>query len=180
LPVEYLANLSALKFEFSTMDLGALSRFVNANATLLVALMVLSILGITGIAIQTILAHRKRDQTIRRSQRVSKIQSDPILPIPQTSGPLVLPNRWLRSGEAATTSDGGCFLYIDRVTAAIESAALTVRVDGEPVHLNYALRVGEQLEASGKYGTYTLKLYAVNGTQAQVAIALLNRHFEAR
>jgi hypothetical protein len=162
------------------MDLGALSRFVNTNATLLVALTVLTILGITGITIQTMLAHRKRDQMIRRSQRVIRPPTDPVQPIPQSSGPLVLPDRWLRSGEAATTSDGGCFLYVDRVTATTESAALTVRVDGEPVHLNHALRVGEQLEASGKYGTYTLKLYAVNGTQAHVAIALLNRHFEAR
>jgi hypothetical protein len=69
-------------------------------------------------------------------------------------------------------------LYIDRVLPSVRSAELTVRVDGYPVLQNHSIRSGERLEAAGKNGTYVLELYGVEGIQANLAVALRNRHRE--
>jgi hypothetical protein len=67
-------------------------------------------------------------------------------------------------------------LYIDRVLPAVRSAELTLRVDGYAVLQNHPIRSGERLEADGRNGTYVLELYAVEGIQAQLAVALRNHH----
>ena len=59
---------------------------------------------------------------------------------------------------------------------AVRSAELTLRIDGYPVHQNRPIRTGERLETRGKNGIYVLELYAVEGTQANLAVALRNHH----
>ena len=64
----------------------------------------------------------------------------------------------------------------DRVLPSVRSPELTVRVDGYAVLQNHSIRSGERLEAAGKNGTYVLELYGVEGIQANLAVALRNRH----
>jgi hypothetical protein len=93
-----------------------------------------------------------------------------------TGDPVVLSSRWIRSGGAATTTDGGCLLLITKVLPALRSVELTLRVDGDAVLENHAIRTGERLEAAGKNGTYILQLYGVEGIQAHLSIALRSHH----
>jgi hypothetical protein len=89
---------------------------------------------------------------------------------------VVLSRRWIRTGTAATTSDGGCLVFIEKVYSAIRSVELTIRVDGDAVLQNHAVHVGDRLETAGKYGTYILRLYAAEAVQANLAVALRSRH----
>jgi len=63
-------------------------------------------------------------------------------------------------------------LIIDRVTPAQRLALFTIRVDGLPVLQGHAIRCGETVELPGRSGTYLLRLWAVDGIQAAVSIAL--------
>lgn len=151
-------------------------RFVRDNSTLLVSLMVVAIMGAAWIVFEAMRSHRRRDEVFALRRRVNELETERASTNPSSGDPMVLSSRWIRSGRTATTSDGGCLLYIDRVLPAVRSAELTVRVDGYAVLQNHAIRSGERLEATGKNGTYVLELYAVDGLQAHVAVALRNRH----
>lgn len=158
------------------MDTSAILRFLRDNSAFLLFLVAAVVLGGAWVIAEVLRANHRRDEVMRLRQRLIALQQEQNAAAGAFSDPVVLASRWLRTGNAATTSDGGCLIYIDRVLAAAGSASLTMRVDGEAVHLNHMLQVGSHLEAPGKYGTYILKLYGVDGIQANVAIALRGRH----
>jgi hypothetical protein len=135
-----------------------------------------AIMGAAWIVFEAMRSHRRRDEVFALRRRVNELETERASTNPSFGDPMVLSSRWIRSGRTATTSDGGCLLYIDRVLPAVRSAELTIRVDGYAVLQNHAIRSGERLEANGKNGTYVLELYGVDGLQAHVAVALRNRH----
>jgi hypothetical protein len=151
-------------------------RFVRDNITLLSSLMLVAIMAAAWIIIEAMRSHRRRDEVFALRRRVNELETERASTNPSFGDPMVLSSRWIRSGRTATTTDGGCLLYIDRVLPAVRSAELTIRVDGYAVLQNHAIRSGERLEANGKNGTYVLELYGVDGLQAHVAVALRNRH----
>jgi hypothetical protein len=133
-------------------------------------------MGAAWIVFEAMRSHRRRDEVFALRRRVNELETERASTNPSFGDPMVLSSRWIRSGRTATTTDGGCLLYIDRVLPAVRSAELTIRVDGYAVLQNHAIRSGERLEANGKNGTYVLELYGVDGLQAHVAVALRNRH----
>jgi hypothetical protein len=151
-------------------------RFVRDNSTLLVSLMVVAIIAAAWIVFEAMRSHRRRDEVFTLRRRINELETERASTNPSFGDPMVLSSRWIRSGRTATTTDGGCLLYIDRVLPAVRSAELTIRVDGYAVLQNHSIRSGERLEANGKNGTYVLELYGVDGLQAHVAVALRNRH----
>jgi hypothetical protein len=151
-------------------------RFVRDNITLLASLLVVATMGAAWIVFEAMRSHRRRDEVFALRRRVNELETERASTNPSFGDPMVLSSRWIRSGRTATTTDGGCLLYIDRVLPAVRSAELTIRVDGYAVLQNHAIRSGERLEANGKNGTYVLELYGVDGLQAHVAVALRNRH----
>ena len=153
-------------------------RFVRDNITALASLAVLAIMGAAWIVFEALRSHRRRDEVFALRRRVTELEMEHASTHPSAGDPVVLSSRWIKSGGAAATSDGGCLLYIDRVSPAVRSAQLTVRVDGYPVLQNHAVKSGERLEAAGKNGIYVLELYAVEGIQAHLAVALRNHHRE--
>ncbi len=155
---------------------GQALRFVRDNITLLLFLAVVAILAAAWIVFEALRSHRRRDEVFALRRRVGELEREQASAQPSFGDPVVLSSRWIRSGGAATTSDGGCLLFVDRVLPAVRSAELTVRVDGYAVLQHHSIRAGERLEASGKNGTYVLELYGVEGIQAQLAVALRNRH----
>jgi hypothetical protein len=90
---------------------------------------------------------------------------------------VVLTQRWVRRGAAATTSDGGCLLIVDAVTPGRRAASITVRLDGWP-GVRHDVRIGHPLEVSGNLGTYTLELEGVNTLDACIGVTLRSRHAE--
>jgi hypothetical protein len=153
-------------------------RFVRDNITALVSLAVVAIMGAAWIVFEALRSHQRRDEVFALRRRVTELETERASTHPSSGDPVVLSSRWIKSGGAAATSDGGCLLYIDRVSPAVRSAQLTVRVDGYPVLENHSIKSGERLEAAGKNGTYVLELYAVEGIQAHLAVALRNHHRE--
>jgi hypothetical protein len=151
-------------------------RFVRDNLTLLVFLAVTAIMATAWIIFEALRSHKRRDEVFALRRRVSELERERASSQPSFGDPVVLSSRWIRSGGAATTSDGGCLLYIEKVLPAVRSAELTVRVDGYAVLQNHSLRTGERLETPGKNGIYVLELYGVEGIQAHLAVALRNRH----
>jgi hypothetical protein len=151
-------------------------RFVRDNITLLVFLAVVAIMGAAWIVFEAMRSHRRRDEIFGLRRKVRELETERASVHPSFGDPVVLSSRWVKSGGTATTSDGGCLLYIDRVLPSVRSAELTVRVDGYAVLQNHSIRSGERLEAAGKNGTYVLELYGVEGIQANLAVALRNRH----
>ena len=160
-------------------DWSIILRFVRDNVTLLLFIVVVTIMGGAWIVFEAIRGQRSRDEVFRLKMRIRELEMDKASAGLRLTDPLVLANRWIQSGAAAATSDGGCLVYVDRVYPEAGSAELTLRVDGYPAIERQGLRVGERVEAAGKYGTYILELYAVDGIRASVAVALRNRHMDA-
>jgi|SRR5579871_2093663 len=159
---------------------GPLLRFVRDNATLLVTFAVAIIMGSTWIVFEALRSHKRRDEVFALRRRVAELEREKASLAPSFGDPVVLTSRWVQSGGASTTSDGGCLLYVDKVSAAVRSAELTLRIDGIAVHQKHALRAGERLEARGKNGTYVLELYGVEGIRAHLAVALRSHHRAVR
>jgi hypothetical protein len=159
-------------------DLTTSLRFVRDNITLLVFVVLLTVVGGAWVVFEAFRSHKNRAEVERLRRRLSEVTQERATPRPAFTDPVVLSSRWVRSGAAATTTDGGCLLYVNKVSAASSFADLTIRIDGYAVLENHSIGVGERLEASGKFGTYILELSAVDGVQANVAIALRNRHKE--
>jgi len=159
-------------------DLTTALRFVRDNISLLVFVVLLAVVGGAWIVFEAVRSHKNREEVERLRRRLSEVTQERTVPRPTFTDPVVLSSRWVRSGAAATTSDGGCLLYVNRVFAASSFADVTIRIDGYAVLENHSIGVGERLEASGKFGTYILELSAVDGVQANVVVALRNRHKE--
>ena len=116
---------------------------------------------------------RRRVEHLEMAQ--ASLQS-PAVALHPTRDPTVLEPRWITKGHSATTSDGGCLTLVDDVLPSASQALLTLRVDGLPVMRRRLSNIGDVVELSGHYGTYTVQLVAVSGIQAQLAVWLRNRH----
>ena len=160
-------------------DLATSLRFVRDNIALLLIVVLVTIVGGAWILFEAFRSHKNREEVERLRQRLSELSQERGVPRPSFTDPVVLTSRWIRSGAAATTTDGGCLLYVNKVSAPSNFADLTIRIDGCAVFENHSIGVGERLEASGKLGTYILELSAVDGVQANVVVALRNRHKDA-
>jgi hypothetical protein len=159
-------------------DLATSLRFVRDNITLLVFVVLLTSVGGAWIVFEALRSHKNREEVERLRRRLSEVAQERANPRPTFTDPVVLSSRWIRSGAAATTTDGGCLLYVNKVSASSGFADLTIRIDGYAVLENHSIGVGERLEAGGKFGTYILEVSAVDGVQANVVVALRNRHKE--
>jgi hypothetical protein len=155
---------------------GPVLRFVHDNITLLVSLAVAGIMASAWIVFEAMRSHSRRDQIFALRRKVAELERSRSSFDPSSGDPVVLPSRWVRVGSAATTSDGGCWLYLERVSMATRSASLSLRIDGMAALEGQAIRAGERLEAGGKNGTYVVELYGVEGTRAHVAVGLRSRH----
>jgi len=153
-------------------------RFIQNNITILVALAMVFIMASAWIVFEALRSHRSRKEVFRLRRKVSMLEAERVTLVPDFNDPVVLSRRWLRASTAATTSDGGCLVFIEKVYPAIRSVELTIRVDGDAVLKNHPVHVGDRLETNGKYGTYILRLYAAEAVQANLAIALRSRHKE--
>lgn len=153
-------------------------RFIQNNITVLVALFVIFLMVSAWIVFEALRSHRSRKEVFRLRRKISLLEAQRATLVPDFNDPVVLSRRWVRTGTAATTSDGGCLVYIEKVYPAIRSIELTIRVDGDAVLQNHSVHVGDRLETNGKYGTYILRLYAAEAIQANLAIALRSRHNE--
>jgi hypothetical protein len=151
-------------------------RFVRDNTTLLIIVVLVTIAGGAWIMLEAFRSHKNREEVQKLRRRMGELGQDRTTPHPTFADPVVLSSRWIRSGAAATTTDGGCLLYVNKVSAASSFADLTIRIDGYAVLENHSVGVGERLEANGKLGTYILEVSAVDGVLANVAVALRNRH----
>ena len=156
-----------------------LLHFVRDNLSVLLFLVVVTVLGGAWVVFEALRSQKNRDEVSRLRRRVQELEAMQAEVRQPFADPLVLQARWIRTGSAATTTDGGCLLFVDKVSVPSSSAALTVRVDGYPVLQQHDVQVGQRLEAAGKYGTYILELCAVQPTQANVAVALRSRHKRA-
>ncbi len=153
-----------------------LIRFIQNNITLLVALAIVFIMASAWIVFEALRSQRSRKEVFHLRRKIGMLETERITLVPDFNDPVVLSRRWIRTGAAATTSDGGCLVFIEKVYPAIRSVEFTVRVDGDAVLQNHSVHVGDRLETAGKYGTYILRLYAAEAVQANLAIALRSRH----
>lgn len=156
-----------------------LLRFIQNNITLLVSLAVLFLMASAWIMFEALRSHRSQKEVFRLRRKISMLEAERVNLVPEFSDPLVLARRWIHSGAAATTSDGGCLVYVDRISSGIRTADVTIRVDGEAALQKEPIHVGDHREVPGKFGTYIIKLYATEGAQASFAIALRSHHKES-
>jgi len=153
-------------------DVAPLIGFVRDHFLLIAGLCGVGLLFLGWALVEAFKTDKHGDEIIRLRQRLYELERDANNPEFRSPDPLVLSRRWARSGAALTSNDGGCLLIIDRVTPAQRLALFTIRVDGLPVLQGHAIRCGETVELPGRSGTYLLRLWAVDGIQAAVSIAL--------
>lgn len=154
-------------------------RFIQTNITILVALTIVFMMASAWIVFEALRSHRSRKEVFRLRRKISQLEAQRVTLVPDFNDPVVLSRRWIRTSTAATTTDGGCLVYVEKIYPAIRTVELTIRVDGDAILQNHSLHVGDRLEAHGKYGTYILRLYAAEAVQANLAIALRSRHKES-
>ncbi len=156
-----------------------LLRTVHDNIALIFSGLVVAVLGVAWLVIAAIRSNRSRDEIFNLRHRITELERERVAARPASGGPLmpvVMPDRWVRIGGAATTSDGGCLILVDGVSAAEHTAQLTVRVDGYPVKRSERLRVGETFELNGKSGIYLVSLYGTDSVQAHLGVGLRSKH----
>src|ERR1700730_546135 len=94
-------------------------RFVRDNTTLLIIVVLVTVAGGAWIMFEAFRSHKNREEVDKLRRRLSELGQDRTsTPRPSFTDPVVLSSRWIRSGAAATTTDGGCLLYVNRVSAA--------------------------------------------------------------
>jgi hypothetical protein len=153
-------------------------RVVHDNITLIFFALLVATFVVAWLVIEAIRSHRSRDEIFRLRRRLGQLEQERLATRSPSPDPVVLPNRWVRIGGAATTSDGGCLILVEKVSAAQRVAILSVRVDGLPVLKSEPVRVSEHFELPGKSGTYLVELYGTDGIQAQLGVSLRSKHFE--
>ena len=152
-------------------------RLVRDNITLIVFVIVVAMFGVAWLVFEAIRSHHSRDEIFRLRHRLDELERERQTGFEASVHPIVLSPRKIRVGGAATTSDGGCLIYVESASALQGRTVLTLRVDGEVAWQSRAVQVGQKLEAPGKSGTYILDLYGVEGAEAHLSIALRNKHF---
>lgn len=154
-------------------------RFIRDNLPLFVSAVSVAILAGAWIIFEALRSHARQNEIFRLKRKIAALEREKAAGNPSFTDPVVLSSRWIRSGTAAASSDGGCLLLLDKVDSAARSAELTLRIDGFAAVRNHRLQAGQRLEAEGRNGTYILELQGVQGIQANVAIALRSRHRQA-
>ena len=160
-----------------------LLRTVHDNIAIIFFGLVVAVFGVAWLVIEAIRSHRDRDEIFNLKHRITELERERIAARPASVEPLipvVMPDRWVRIGGAATTSDGGCLILVDRVAPAEHTAQLTVRVDGYAVKRSERLRVGESFELMGKSGIYLVSLYGTDSLQAHLGVGLRSKHGSAQ
>ena len=156
-----------------------LLRTVHDNIGFIVFGLVVAIFGVAWLVFEAIRSHRNRDEIFTLRHRISELERERVVSRATSAEPLipvVMPDRWVRIGGAATTSDGGCLILVDRVAPAEHTAQLTVRVDGYAVKRSERLRVGESFELMGKSGIYLVSLYGTDSVLAHLGVGLRSKH----
>lgn len=152
-------------------------RLVHDNITVLFFGLVVAVFGAGWLIVEAFRSHQNRDEIFQLRRRLRDLERERAAGRAMSSlDPIVMQERWIRSGSASTTSDGGCLILVERVAPAQHSAVLSVRVDGYAARQNEALRVGDKLELPGKSGTYLVELYNTDVSQCQIGVALRSKH----
>ena len=151
-------------------------KFVQDNLLLVVTVCLGGIALLAWGLIEAFRTERHHEEMLRLRERLYLLEREGTSGARFRPDPLVLSRRWIRSGGAATTLDGGCLVYIERVLPQQNRAMLTIRVDGFAVQQGYALRTGDTFEVEGKSGIYVLQMAGVDGIQASLQIALRSKH----
>jgi hypothetical protein len=154
-------------------------RMVHDNITTIFFFLVIAVFVVAWLVIEAIRSHQSRDEIFKLRKRVTELEHDRVIGPRVAVDPIVLANRWVRAGFAATTNDGGCLILVDRVSAQQHNAVLTLRIDGLPAARGEVLGVGEALEARGKSGTYIVELIGTDPAQAQIGVSLRSHHAKA-
>ncbi len=156
-----------------------LLRAVHDNIAIIFFALLLAVLGVGWLIIEAIRSHKSRDEVFRLKHRITELERERIAARPRSPEPLVpvvMPDRWVQTGGAATTIDGGCLILVDRIGPAEHTAQLTVRVDGYAVKRSEPLRVGESFELTGKSGIYLISLFGIDEVQARLGVGLRSKH----
>lgn len=153
-------------------------RLVHDNITLIVFGLVVAIFVVAWLVMEAIRSHRSRDEIFKLRHRLGQLEQERLATNAISPDPVVLPNRWVRIGSAATTNDGGCLILVEKVSATQRRALLSIRVDGLPVVKSEAVSVGARLELPGKSGTYLIELFGTDIIQAHIGVSLRSKHFE--
>lgn len=160
------------------LDWRHIFRLVHDNIAILFFGLVVAIFALAWLVIEAYRSHRSRDEIFKLRRRISTLERERVmatLAVP-TTDPMVLTARWVRMGSAATTTDGGCLVMVERVFPAQRRVLLTLRVDGYPALSGHSAVAGERVEVNGKYGTYILQVFSVEGIQTQLAVWLRSHH----
>jgi hypothetical protein len=154
-------------------------RMVHDNITTIFFFLLIAVFVVAWLVIEAIRSHQSRDEIFKLRKRVTELEHERVIGSRVQTDPIVLANRWVRSGFAATTNDGGCLILVDRVSAQQHTAVLTLRIDGLPASGGEVVAVGEALEASGKSGTYVIELIGTDPAQALIGVSLRSHHARA-
>lgn len=156
-----------------------LVRFVHDHQLFVALFCGAGVIVVLWILVELFRKDEDRESILRLRQRLYEIERDRSAPSVGNADTLLLTPRWIRSGAAATTSDGGCLIYIERVLANQSRALLTVRVDGYAVKQGHLMRTDQSLEVEGKAGIYVVRMPAVDGINAYISVAWRNRYIGA-
>ena len=154
-------------------------RTVHDNIGIIFFGLLVAVFGVAWLVIEAIRSHQSRDEIFKLRHRITELERERVVARPASTQPIVpvvLPDRWIRIGAAATTSDGGCLILVDKVAPLEHAARLTIRVDGYPAKLHETLRVGQSFELEGKSGTYLVSLYGIDTLQAHLGVGLRSTH----
>ncbi len=157
-------------------------RTVHDNIAIIFFGLLLAVFGVAWLIIEAIRSHQSRDEIFKLRHRITELERERVTvrtASPEPLVPVVMPDRWVPAGGAATTSDGGCLILVDRIGPAEQTAQLTVRVDGYAVKRSEPLRAGECFELPGKSGIYLITLFGTDQVQARIGVGLRSKHSPA-
>src|SRR5947209_7786094 len=150
-------------------------RMIHDNIEIIFFVLLVAVFGIAWLVIEAFRSHQSRDEIFKLRHRLAELERERFAGKAMSADPVVMRDRWIRIGSAATTSDGGCLILVEKVGPAQHRVVLTIRVDGVPVIRSTAVEVGEQLELPGKSGIYLVELYAAADSQAQLRVSLRSK-----
>ena len=152
-------------------------RVMAENLTFVLLLSTALVFSACWLVMEAMRGRRSREEIYRLRRRVHELEQG--RSAPSRTPAAVLSPRPLRCGAAATTSDGGCLVLLERISPAL-TAEFTIRVDGYAVLQHHPLPSGEPIQVSGKFGDYIITVHAIDRTQAQVGVVLQQRDLQAR
>lgn len=152
-------------------------RVMAENLAFVVSLAAALVFSACWLVMEAMRGRRSRDEIYRLRRRIHELEQG--RPAPSRAPAAVLSPRSLRPGAAATTSDGGCLVLLERILPAL-TAEFTIRVDGYAVLQHHPVSNGAQIQVSGKCGDYIISVHALDRSQAQVGVVLQQGNAQAR